>query len=295
MERRRFGSTEIEVSVLGLGAGQIGDERLSDGDVGRMLNAAVDRGITFVDTARGYGASEERIGRHLGHRRGELVLSTKGGYGIAGTPDWTPEAVTRGIDEALGRLRTDWIDVFFLHSCPRELLERGEVVAALIAARQAGKVRVAAYSGENDALDWAVDSGVFGAIQCSVNLCDQRSLGGAIGRASSRGLGVVAKRPIANAPWRFQTRPAGDYCEVYWDRLHTMGWDAVRGEHDWLDAALRFAAFAPNVSTAIIGTSKLANLEEAATVVARGPLPANDLARIAAAFRANGSDWSGQV
>jgi aryl-alcohol dehydrogenase-like predicted oxidoreductase len=295
MEKRRFGSTELEVSVLGLGAGQIGDERLSDPEIGRMLNAAVDRGITFVDTARGYGASEERIGRHLGHRRGELVLSTKGGYGVPGIPDWTPEVVIRGIDEALKRLRTDWIDVFFLHSCPLELLERGEVVAALIAARQAGKVRVAAYSGENDALDWAVDSGVFGAIQCSVNLCDQRSLGGAIARASSRGLGVVAKRPIANAPWRFQTRPAGDYCEVYWDRLRTMGWDAVRGKHGWLDAALRFAAFAPGVSTAIVGTSKLANLEEAAAVVARGPLPANDLERITAAFRAQGSDWSGQI
>jgi aryl-alcohol dehydrogenase-like predicted oxidoreductase len=295
MQRRSFGESGLSVSALGLGAGEIGDERLDEGEVERMLHAAVELGVNLIDTARGYGASEARIGRHLGHRRRDIVLSTKGGYGIDGVPDWTAAAVTRGVDEALARLRTDWIDVFFLHSCPLEVLARGDVLGALIAARQAGKVRVVGYSGENEALAWAVDSGQVGAIQCSVNLCDQRALDGPIARAAARGVGVIAKRPLANAPWRFTARPDGDYCEVYWDRLRAMGWDQVRGDHGWLDAALRFAAFASGVSAAIVGTTKRANLEAAVAAVARGPLPEPDVARIRAAFSAHDDGWQGQI
>jgi aryl-alcohol dehydrogenase-like predicted oxidoreductase len=295
MQRIPFGNSGLSVTPLGFGAGEIGDARLDDAEVARLLDAALELGIGLIDTARGYGLSEERIGRHLAGRRREFVLSSKGGYGIEGVPDWTADVITRGVDAALERLRTDCIDVFFLHSCPREVLVRGDVVGALIAARQAGKVRVAGYSGENDALDWAVDSGHFGAIQCSVNLCDQRSIDGPIARAAARGLGVVAKRPLANAPWRFDERPDGNYCEVYWDRLRAMGWGELRGEHDWVEAALRFAAFAPGVSSAIVGTTKRANLEAAARVVGRGPLPESDVARMRAAFRAHDEGWVGQI
>jgi aryl-alcohol dehydrogenase-like predicted oxidoreductase len=295
MKTRSFGSSGLEVSVLGLGGGQIGDARHDDAEAGRFLNAALDAGIRFVDTACGYGLSEERIGRHLAHRRAEFILSTKGGYGVEGVPDWTAEVVTRGVEQALRRLRTDQIDVFFLHSCPTETLERGAVIEALRAARQAGKVRIIGYSGENGALAWAVDSGHFGAIQCSVNLCDQRALDGAVARAAALGMGVVAKRPLANAPWRFEQRPAGDYCEVYWDRLRTMGWDDVRGAHEWLEVALRFAAFAPGVSTAIVGTSNPANLSAATEVAARGPLPAPEVSRLRERFRLHDRDWVGQI
>jgi aryl-alcohol dehydrogenase-like predicted oxidoreductase len=282
------------VSVLGLGAGQIGDVRLSDAEVGRLLNGALDLGVTFFDTARSYGASEERIGRHLAHRRGEIVLSTKGGYGIDGVPDWTAPSIVRGVDEALARMRTDIIDVFFLHSCPIDILERGEVVQALGDARRAGKVRSIGYSGENDALAWAVDAEL-GAVQCSVNVCDQRSLEDWIPRAASRPMGVVAKRPIANAAWRHTERPVGHYCEVYWERLQAMGGDALLGSHEWLELMLRFAAFAPGVSTAIVGTTRLDNLEAAVRCVERGPLEEATITRLRQAFRAHGRLWEGQI
>src|SRR5208337_2343728 len=107
----------------------------------------------------------------------------------------------------------------FLHSCEAATLERGEVVGALADAVRAGKVRVMGYSGEGEALAWAVRSGRFGAIETSVNLCDQRVIDEVLPAAAAAGMGVVAKRPLANAPWRFGARPAGDYAEVYWDRL----------------------------------------------------------------------------
>jgi aryl-alcohol dehydrogenase-like predicted oxidoreductase len=294
MEQRPFGATGLTVSVLGLGAGHIGDPRTSEDDVGRLLNRALDLGVTFVDTARGYGLSEARIGRHLAHRRGDFVLSTKGGYGADGAGDWTAAAITLGIEQALLRMRTDVIDVFFLHSCPRHVLEQGDVPRALEEAKTRGKVRVTAYSGENDALAFAADAG-FGALQCSINVADQRSLDAEVKTAARRGLGVVAKRPIANAPWRFASRPTGDYCEVYWERLQAMGGDALRGDADWLDVALRFAAFAPGVSTAILGTGRIENLEAAARVVEKGPLDAATFTRLREAFHAHDKGWDGQI
>jgi len=105
MQCRPFGRTGLEVPVLGFGAMQAGDPRLSEEHAARLLNHAVDLGFTLIDTARSYGLSEERIGRHLARRRDEFVLSTKVGYGIAGLPDWTYECVIAGVDAARERLQ----------------------------------------------------------------------------------------------------------------------------------------------------------------------------------------------
>jgi aryl-alcohol dehydrogenase-like predicted oxidoreductase len=250
-------------------------------------------GITFIDTARGYGLSEQRIGSWLPAHREDVVLSTKVGYGVEGAADWSAAAVERGVDEALATLGTDVIDVVFLHSCPLDVLQRGDAVQALLACVEAGKVRVPGYSGENEALAWAAAAGVFGAVQSSVNLADQNSFREVLPVAARDGLGVVAKRPLANAPWRHADRPSGVYGETYWDRLRKMGLEPVAD--DWPGTALRFSAFSPGVSTAIVGTSNPANLEAAAAAVARGPLPDAERQRWEAAFAAHAGDWAGEV
>ncbi len=292
MLERSFGVTGLRVSALGLGAGQIGDASLDEAEVGRLLSSALDLGITLFDTARSYGLSEERIGRHLSSRRDQIVISTKGGYGIDGVADWTGEVIARGVEAALRRLRTDRIDIFHLHSCPLEILERGEVVHALEEARRAGKIRVAAYSGENDALAWAAASGRFGSLQCSVNLADQRALDGAIARSAPT-LGVIGKRPLMNAAWRFRERPIGDYAEVYWERF--QGLRARLGERDWASLALRFAAFAPGVSSVIVGTRSLDNLRANVNALAAGPLEESLVEEIRGWFRESDGDWVGQI
>jgi aryl-alcohol dehydrogenase-like predicted oxidoreductase len=293
MEQRRFGATGLTVSALGLGAGRIGDPEIGEAEVGRLLGRALDLGVTLLDAARSYGAAEERIGRHLAHRRGEMVLSTKVGYGIAGVADWTFEAVARGIDEALVRLRTTWIDVVHLHSCSRPVLERGEVVRALEEAVRAGKVRCAAYSGEEEALLQAARSGAFGSVQASLNPCDQRVIRGGLAEARRRDMGFLAKRPLADAPWRFRERPAGDESEPYWLRLRAMG--IGPGDLEWVEWALRFSAFVPGVAAALVGTRSIAHLEEAARAVARGPLPAEVQGAIRSAFERADDGWVGRV
>ncbi|MGB7980037.1 MAG: aldo/keto reductase [Candidatus Nanopelagicales bacterium] len=293
MLMRPFGRTGVEVSALGFGAGHIGSPRMAEEHADRLLNAVLDAGINLIDTARGYGLSEGRVGRALSHRRAEFVLSTKVGYDVPGEVDWTRAAVRLGIDRALDRLGTDLIDVCFLHSCDLPVLLAGDVIAELHAAQAAGKVRVCGYSGEGSALRWAIESGAFGAIQTSVNLADQGSMVNLLPDAHARGLGVIAKRPVANAAWRFADRPVGDYAEPYWERLSQMGLEPADG--DWVGSALRFSAFAPGVSSAIVGTASLANLATAVDRIGAGPLPRAEQARWAEAFAPHRDRWPGQV
>jgi aryl-alcohol dehydrogenase-like predicted oxidoreductase len=291
MTPRPYGGTGLHVSAVGLGAGQLGDARLDETDAAALVHGAVDAGVTLIDTAPGYGSSEQRLGRYLGARRARIVLSTKLGYGVDGVPDWTGPCIAAGVEQALRRLRSDVIDIAHLHSCPREVLERGEVVDALERAKAAGKVRAIAYSGDNDALDFALASGRYDGLMASLNACDQ----GVVDRVLPQlgDLGFIAKRPVANHPWRFADVPHGDYCETYWHRWRAM---AVPG--DGLapgERALRFTLSLPGVSSAIVGTTKLAHLLEAIGWAQAGPLSAASMAALREAWARHGSAWRGET
>ncbi len=126
------------------------------------------------------------------------------------------------IDEALTRLATDHIDIVHLHSCPEHILLAGEVTGALSDASSAGKVGIRAYSGENAALDAAVASGSFGSVQISLNPWDQGSIDRVLWRAKDRGLGAIAKRPLANAWWTHEARPDRPDVADYWNRARAL-------------------------------------------------------------------------
>jgi len=293
MEMRALGATGLRVTALGFGAMHLNDERISEDHAGRLLNDVLDAGINLIDTARGYGLSEERIGRHLAHRRSEFVLSTKVGYGIAGFADWTYECLVAGVEAALARLRTDVLDIVHLHSCPLHVLQQGDVVRALEDCQRAGKLRIVAYSGDNTELRWAIDCGRFGSVQTSVSMCDQANLVQHLPTAAARGIGVIAKRPLAGAIWRFDQRPSEFAEGEYWERLQSMAIDP-RGL-DWNALALRFAAYAPGVTSAIVGTSKPDNLQRNVEIIDQGPLePALQLA-VLNAFARHGQGWSGVI
>jgi len=289
---RPFGRTGLSVSPLGFGAGELGADGLDDRAAEQLLRTAIELGVALIDTARSYGSSEERIGRFIAPVRDTVVLSTKVGYGVDGVPDWTGECVRLGIDHALRRMATDRIEIVHLHSCPIDVLERGDVIAALHDARRAGKLRCAAYSGDNEALAWAAASGQFDSLQMSWNVCDQRAAP-VIARAAHAGLGVIAKRPLANAPWRFAERPTGNEAEPYWVRWRELAIDPAELASDEL--AARFAAHAPGVSSAIIGTRQPAHLRRGVELVARGALPARTVDAIRARFEAVGADWPSRI
>lgn len=262
-------------SRLGLGAGQLGSADLSDQQAESLVHAALAAGITLIDTARGYGASEERLGRSLAGRRPEAVLVTKVGYGIAGVADWTYDCVARGIDEALRRLGTDYLDIALLHSCGADILAQGDCTRALLDAKAAGKLVAIGYSGDGPPLLQALHSRHFDVLECSVNLCDQRVCDEVLPAAAAYGTPILAKRALANAPWRYATCPAGTYVEEYWWRYTTMAptENGLLAGLDPATVALRFSAFARGVHTALVGTTRIEHLHAAARAIAQGPLP----------------------
>jgi aryl-alcohol dehydrogenase-like predicted oxidoreductase len=292
MEMRAFGKSGIKVSALGFGAGHIGGNNLTEAEVSNLLNSVVDLGINLFDTARAYGLSEERIGKHLSYRRNEIIISTKVGYGICGVNDWTYDSVFMGIDEALSKLRTDYIDIVHLHSCSLEVLQKGEVIEALGKALESGKIRLAAYSGENEALEFAATTGKFGSLQFSINLFDQRSIEKILPLTKKQNIGVIAKRPIANVPWSFDQQPLGEYCEEYWKRMKKMN---LNLGIDWLEAAIRFSAFTEGVSSIIIGTSSINHLKRNLKLLEKGKLHEEIYSTIRKSFKAHDDNWIGQI
>jgi len=292
MELRQFGFTGLKVSALGFGAGHIGDYNSDEKSINKILNTAVDLGINLIDTARGYGASEERIGKFLSHRRNEIILSTKVGYDIPGYKNWTYDCVIAGINEALKKLCTDYIDIVHLHSCTKDVLMNNGVIDALEKAREEGKIKVMAYSGENEHLSYAVESGRFGSLQTSINIADQRNLDSLLPRSKVKGLGVIAKRPAANAAWRFQELPAGMYAEEYWHRLKRMN---LRHHFNLHEIALRFAAFTWGVDSVIVGTNNITHLKENVKLIENGPLSYDLYYEIRNAFKQNDINWAGQI
>jgi aryl-alcohol dehydrogenase-like predicted oxidoreductase len=293
MEKRKFGKTGIEVSALGFGAMHLGNTKADDAAVDKMLNEVLDLGINLIDTARAYGESERRIGQFISHRRSEFILSTKVGYDVQWQPDWTFEAVLGGIDQALKLLKTDYIDIVHLHSCSLDILKKGDVINGLEQKKREGKVRFIAYSGENDALKYAVSSGRFDSIQASVNICDQRIIDDPLPEAVKKGLGVIAKRPVANAPWRYDSPPIGHYSAEYWHRLKKMSID-LHGM-DWLELALRFSAYTKGVCSCIAGTSSLDHLKENIRALEKGPLEPAIIEHIRSEFRKNDNNWIGLI
>lgn len=292
MEIRDFGLTGLKTSVLGFGAGHIGSPEMEEREVTRLLNQAVDLGINLIDTARGYNLSEERIGKALSSRRKEIILSTKTGYGISGETDWTYGCVQAGIDNALRLLKTDYIDIVFLHSCPIETLRQGEVIDALDEAKRAGKIRVMGYSGENEALRYAVETGRFGALQASINICDQKIIDDTLPLAKQKGMGVIAKRPLANFAWQYQDRPIGKYAEDYWLRLKKMNLNLSMNIHD---PALRFPAYIWGVDSCIIGTANINHLKKNVEMIGKGKLPDKVIEHIRNSFKNNDDNWIGLV
>lgn len=291
MEQRAFGNTGIKVSALGFGAGNTGDPAMSETDVERLLHGVVDCGITLIDSARAYGLSEERIGRHLSKKRDAIVLSTKVGYGIPGYQDWTGPCISAGIDAALQRMRTDTIDIVHLHSCPLETLEKPEILQALSTARKQGKIRVAAYSGDNEPLRWAIGSEHIGSVQTSINVCDQQALDSPMQSIQQRGLGLIAKRPLANAPWLHSARPTMDTASgIYWDRWNAMQLRSL--STDPADLALRFVAHLEGVHSCIIGSRNIDHVRKNVESFSRGPLSKEMHSLIRKAFD---KTWEGQI
>jgi aryl-alcohol dehydrogenase-like predicted oxidoreductase len=275
MEKRRLGKTDMDVSVLGFGGSEIGYERASAETVAELLNSALDAGLNVIDTAECYYNSEELIGQAVGNRRKEFYLFTKCGHphGMESGANWSKDSILESVTRSLQRLKTDRLDLLQLHSCSEAELRKGEVIDALQTARDKGYTRYIGYSGDSRAAHFAAECGAFDTLQTSINIADQEAIDLALPLAREKQMGVIAKRPIANAAWKTGHRPIDSYHHEYWERLRKLSFDFLRGDlNRSISMALRFTLTAPGVHTAIVGTKKPARWRDNARLLEAGPL-----------------------
>jgi aryl-alcohol dehydrogenase-like predicted oxidoreductase len=163
-------------------------------------------------------------------------------------------------------------------TCAEEVLRREEALAVLQRARDVGKVRCIGYSGDGDAARYAVESGHFDVLMTSISIADQEVLEYTLPLAQARGMGVLAKRPLANVAWRDAVAPGGEHRSTFWpagyvdpyrERLQQLDYPFLRGTlRDAVSISLRFTLSFAGVSTAIIGTVKPDRLCEDAELLA---------------------------
>ena len=313
METRRLGRTELQVTPLGYGLAEIDRQDKGGRDIsasGRVLEAVLDSGINFLDTASGYGITEELIGETISHRRGEYVLATKFGpiYDDASARGFDEAGVTESIDQSLRRMKTDRVDIIQLqYGAPDTGLlapYRDEIIDAMIKAREAGKVRFLGFAGDNDSAEWAVECGEFDALQTTFNLVDQRARKGLFASAREKDIGLIIKRPLANGIWarglfELQDIP-DDYPEAwinkrrqYNERVQAMKRvGPIPGEPDDPTALALAFVFAHEADTVIVGTHNPSHLSSNIELVENGgPDISEAVAELHRRFDLLGDDW----
>ncbi len=301
MQTVPFGKTGFEVSRRGGGLAEIRDADVEA--VSKVINAALDSGINLLDTSACYGRSEELVGKAVSNRRDDYFLATKAGHVTDHTSgiEWTGGLVVTSIEASLRLLQTDHLDLVQLHSCGIDVLERGDVIEALQAAQSAGKTRFIGYSGDNEAARWAVDSGHFDTLQTSFNLVEQGArTSGLLTAAQGAGMGVIAKRPIANAVWSVARRDGrsgevtGYGAEYFKRALEMTEKGPIDGEpDDPIATSIGFTFAHPEISTAIVGTANPAHMRSNIELVESGAdIPSVVVEELHRRFDELGGDWA---
>jgi len=304
VERVYLGKTGLEVSRLGFGGGQIGAGGLTDSEAGHLLNGTLDSGVCLFDTGRCYGSSEDLIGRHLSHRRDELVLVTKccDHHMPEPKPGWSGDLVRSCIEASLRHLRTDNVDVLLLHSCPEKELHNDAMLDAMQKCKEDGLTRFIGYSGDDEAAVTAVECGLFDCVEMSVSMCDQQPIDAVLPRAEAAAIGVMSKRTIAGACWRDLSNYSGSfdyssYTRPYAERLTAMGFtpETLGFDGDWAELALRFTVSHEGIHVGLIGGRHLEHVRRNIAAAEKSPLPEEMYRTIREAWRQHDDgSWRGQ-
>ncbi|MFP4356283.1 MAG: aldo/keto reductase [Phycisphaerae bacterium] len=274
IEKRTLGRTGLDVTILGYGAMELRHDKVDDEQASKLLNAVLDGGINFIDTAPDYGKSEDMIGKHIAHRRDEYILATKCGCPVPADPaqqephhKWSADRLMANIDSSLKRLKTDHVDIWQLHSGLPEEVEGTDVLEAMERARQQGKVRFLAYSTKGRAagdqgkalLEHFVQWDIFDAMQVVFSALNGPT-DALMNTARDRRKGLIV-RGLTNVK------------DEEWARWEAQKMDDLLPDgcsrHQFL---LRFGFSHPALCTSIPGTANLDHLAENIAAAEQGPL-----------------------
>jgi hypothetical protein len=195
IEKRRLGKTGLEVTVFGFGC--IKFPHIPADQAAAALDRAIDLGVNFIDTARGYGDSEVKIGPVLARRRDQVYIATKSGQRRA-------EGMTRELETSLKNLRTDYLDLYQAHwVCNNDVLDQvlapGGALEAMRKAKEQGKVRHYGITmhRHHAAIRRAIESGLFETIMLAWNPLDEEGVGDLITLAHQHDMGVIIMKPLS--------------------------------------------------------------------------------------------------
>ena len=207
MRTRQLGKDGAEVPVICFGAWPIGggmgevDERQAIA----TIHAAIDSGVTFIDTAESYRSSEEVLGRALAGRRGEVFLATK----ISG--DHSAEHISKALDNSLRALRTDYVDLYQIHG-PKPEWPIEDTMGELVKHRDAGKIRylgVSNFSAEQT--EEALQYGSIHSSQPRFNMIQSEPRETLLPYCLERGIGVIPHSPLAKGFLTGKYRPGHQF------------------------------------------------------------------------------------
>lgn len=311
MRTIRLGRTGLETSVAGLGCG--GHSRLgqtagaSTAQSVALVHAALDLGLTFIDTAASYG-TEEIVGAALAGRRDSAILSTKQQVVRPGTkPDGTDFVTaaefTAGVEEGLRRLGTDYVDILHLHGVMPGQYEycRAELVPALLRLRDDGKIRFLGLTERfikdttHDMLDQALEDGIWDVMMVGFNMLNPSARRRVLPRTRQRDIGMLnmfavrraLSRPDALAALVRSLAEAGLVETAGLDDAAPLDFLTAPGVARSLpEAAYRFCVHEPGINLVLTGTGKVAHLKENVAAINGPPLPGPVRARLAALFGA---------
>jgi len=204
MNKRLLGSSNLEVSEVGLGCWQLGGDfgPLSDEGAHRIIESALEQGVTFFDTADVYGAgkSERYLGKALANAGSEIKIATKYGRWEGTYPEgYSLVDLRDSLKRAQDRLHRDCIDLIQLHCIPTTILERGEIFDWLRQVQQEG--HIAHFGASVERVDEALlcaEQDDLVSLQVIFNLLRQRPLKELFERAKEKKVGIIVRLPLAS-------------------------------------------------------------------------------------------------
>ncbi len=283
LPKRVFGRTGLEVTQLGYGAMEVRGERIwggrptSNEEAKSILNAVLDAGINFIDTANDYGKSELYIGRHIRHRKDEYTIATKCGCHMeyAGDHDetphiWTRENILRNVADSLLKMELDTLDVLQLHGATVQECEENGLYDLFKQLKEWGAVRFIGCSSVAPNLVEHIKTGVFDVFQIPYSALERRHEN-QITMAAEAGAGIIIRGGVA----RGEPGVGLGYTDR-WSLFEKAKLDELMEPGESRTSfLLRFTITHPHCHTTIVGTSNHHHLAENLATIAKGPLPAD--------------------
>jgi aryl-alcohol dehydrogenase-like predicted oxidoreductase len=321
MKYRKFGASGIDVSVVGLGTWPMGSDFFGEVDEQSCIETirkAMDIGVNLIDTSPAYGLAYEAetiVGKTLKGRRDKAVISTKFGvHRVLGTGGYTitgnyvrclaPAAATAELENSLRRLQTDHIDIYFIHW--PDLNNGNDGALELLAKwKKEGKIRAGAVSNFSvDQMKRAAEVAGISGIQPSASLFDRSNFeNGVIPFAKDKGLGIMTYGSLGGGilTGAFKEPPKATGKELragFYDFFGEAKWAKCNRIIDTLreiadargvtvaEVSINWVLAQPGVSTALIGTTKPANIEKNARA-ADWELTSEELSKIEESYGDN--------